>query len=350
MTDEISEDDKLGKIKEALKAIQTGIKKIGIVKIALLIVLLLVVGWFLNLPKSGSLNLTVSELDGTNKVEGVYVTLKWPDGQELGDAFSGSTDAKGEVSFTNVPTERDLNIELDASQAVGRFESSSESVKLKSGQTQTKKIYLAKDLKLTLAQSTITGTASESCIKDATATVSNGGDSDAQVTFIGEGDLANAITTSSSQLITVSPGASENATISIDVSKTGKKKTQTITGDARIKGTQQTIGITLAVTEAPKITITPDSLTCSGVNAVCPKIITIKNTGQTTLTNLKIELSQGLDEAIDSGHIDTYFTTNSIAPDGEAKFGVKLLSSTPKIGVITVKADCFLKQINVQTG
>ena len=201
---------------------------------------------------------------------------------------------------------------------------------------------------MALSPSTLTGAVSETCVKEASITVTNTGSNSIDAIFVGADNLQNAV---SSIPLTILPGSSENVTVFIDVSKSGKKKGQVLTGEMRIKGMNKKVSLNLQVGEPPDVSVSPDSLLCAANRPLCQQIVTIENNGATTLNNLKVEPSSTVESVLENNDVVRYYSTNSIAPGGEAKFGVGLIgASSPTIGVITVKADCFTRQIDVQVG
>lgn len=344
MAEEI-EEDKFAKVKEALKPLTDSVNRIGLAKIILFVIIIAVGWWFITLPKPGTLFITVTELDGTQPIEGALVSLQWPDGNLLGDAFSTITDSSGVASFTNVPSGRDLTIVVEGT---GEFESARSNVILASEESKSEVVKLPHIGDVRLSPSTLTGAVSETCIKEARITVTNNGANPVEAVFVGSGALETAI---SSIPITVLPGSSENASVFIDVAKTGKKKAQVLTGEIRLKGMNKKVNVNLQVGEAPKIDVSPASLSCAAGRPSCQQIVTIANNGASTLNNLKVEPSATVATVLENSDVERYYTTDSISPGGEAKFGTTIISTTaPIIGVVTVKADCFIKQIDVQVG
>ncbi len=344
MADDI-EEEKYSKIKEMLAPVTNVIKKIGLAKIILLIIAIGLALWFISLPKPGNLLLKVIEMDGTQGVDAALVSLQWPDGRIIGDVFTSVTDSSGVVSFSNVPTGKEIVIVVEGS---GLYSSTRQSLTLSSGESKSKEIELPKNSgTLAIAPTLLSSDVSETCVKEAILTVTNNGENEVEVEFVGSESLKPAI---SSDSITVYPQTSENLTISIDISKTGKKKGTKLTGDVRIKGYEKKTRLDLQVSEAPKIDVTPVSLSCPAAQGECQKIVTVKNNGLTTLNNLKIEPSSTVASVLQNGDVERYYQRDSIAPGEEAKFGVILTPNAPTIGVITVKADCFARQIDVEAG
>lgn len=344
MAEEI-EEDKLSKVKEIFKPLTDIVNKIGLAKIILFIIVIAIGFWFVNLPKPGTLFVKVSALDANQPIEGALISLQWPDGNLLGDAFTTITDSSGLASFTNVPTEKDIVISIEGT---GEFRSNSVETKLSSGASKNEDVFLARSVSVTLEPRTLSGSVSETCIKEAKITVTNTGDSNLDAIFIGAGGLKDAI---SSEPVTVYPGSSENVTIYIDVSKTRKRKGETVNGQARLKTTDKAVTFNLQVSEPPKIDVTPSTLSCASSRPVCAQIVTVKNTGTSTLSNLQIEPSASVVNVLENGDVERYYTTDTIAPGEEKKFGTRLIgTSAATIGVITVRADCFVRQIDVQTG
>ncbi len=338
------ESDHGSKISELLEPLVEAVKKIGLAKIILAVILIALAMWFISLPKPGALSITVSELDGTQPIEGALVSLQWPDGQLIGDAFTSVTDSSGLVSFTNVPTQRNIMVSVEAT---GQFDLSVQDITLQSGEGKTQVVKLAKTSKLTLSPASLTGAVSEACVKEASVIVTNNGDSNIDAVFVGDGALQNAV---SSDAKTVTGGSSQNLTVLLDVSKSGKKKGQVLTGEMRVKGTNKKINLNLQVSEPPKIDVSPSSITCPAGRTLCAQIVTVKNNGDTTLTGLKIQAASTITSVLENSDVERYYLTDSIPPGGEAKFGVRITPSTPTIGVITITADCYSRQIDVQAG
>ncbi len=342
MPEETSDEGK-SQITEVGGTIAEAIKRIGIARIILAIIIIGIAWWFYSLPKPGELYISVKELDSTSAIEGVTVSLTWQDGQLLGDNFAYTTDSTGVVSFQNVPTERELIIETDASSTGLNYEVNRQRVTLKSGEAKQVEVQLAKSTNLAFSPNKLTGSVSEKCVRETTITVTNNGGDPTDVQFTGTGALADAV---SSNAINVFPGSSENATVFIDVSKTGKRKGDDLNGGLRARGTSRSVIVELDVSEPPRVTLEPESLRCPAGRESCQFIVSVKNTGGTTLYNLKAEPTPDIEQFV---AIQPYYSTNAVAPGEEAKFGVTITPSSPAIGVITVKADCFSKQIDVQT-
>ncbi len=343
---EESEENQLSEKLPFLKPVFETVKKIGLAKIILLAIVVVSVWWFYNLPKPGALFVTVTELDSNQQIAGTLVSLEWPDGNLLGDAFTQVTDETGVASFTNVPTQRELVINTDPGQ--GNFAPTRVEVKLENGGSKSEKISIARTATgIELAPLTLTGTVSETCVKQSIVTITNNGQDSLEAALIGSGALQTVI---SSQPTTILPGSSENLSIYIDVSKTGKKKGESLTGELRLKGMNKKVSLNLKIVEPPKVEITPSSLLCPAGKQLCQQIVTIKNSGANTLNNLVVEPSAEIASVLENGDVVRYYNTDVISAGGKANFGVSITPSSPVIGVITVKADCFEEQITVQAG
>lgn len=339
------EDDKLSKVKEAFKPLTDAVNKIGVAKIILFLLVVGIGAWFTSLPKPGSLFVTVTELDSTTEIQGALVSLQWADGQLIGDAFSTVTDSSGVASFTNVPTQQDITIVVEGT---GEYDSGRLTVKLASNDNKNEVVKLARVGQVALSPAALSGQVSETCVKEAKVTVTNSDQNAVEAIFIGSGDLQTAV---SSTPVTVSPGSSENVSIFIDVSKTPKRKGQVLSGEIHIKGMNKKININLQVSEPPKVDVSPSSLSCGANRPLCTQMVTVKNNGDYTLNNLKVEASSTVASVLENSDVERYYLRDYVAPGEEAKFGARLIgSSNPTIGVITVKADCFVKQIDVQVG
>ncbi len=338
------EEEHGSKLKELLEPISEAVKKIGLAKILLAIILVALALWFFSLPKPANLLVTVSELDANQPIEGALVSLQWQDGQLIGDAFTSVTDGSGVVSFSNVPSARSLTIVVEGT---GKYDSSRVDTTLQSGEGRSEPVKLAKTSNVNLSPNSLTGAVSETCVKETTVTISNQGDSNIDAIFVGDGVLQNAV---SSEPKTVFGGSTENATVLLDVSKTRKREGETLTGSIRLKGLNKKININLVVSGPPKVDVTPSSITCPANRPLCLQVVTVKNNGDTTLNNLKVEPASTITAVLENGDVERYYQSDSIPPGGEAKFGVRITPSTPTIGVITIRADCFSRQIDVQAG
>ncbi len=342
MPEEI-EEDKFGKIGES-------IHKIGIAKIILLLLIAAAVFWYVNLPKNGSVSILITELDSDKRVSGAIVSIEDSNGQILQstgtDSYQSLTDDTGRVSFANVPANRALTISIDTSAATGNYEPTSDlDIQLESEENLDQIVRLEKRTKLSLSPELISSQVTPTCVKQQSITVKNDGDDLEEVELVGSGGLQNAFTFTP---VTVAPGSSENTTLTIDMTKANASST--VNGKIRIKGTNKGVTVRFTTIPAFQVVVSPSSLNCAAGKNVCPSIVTIQNNGKSSLTNLKVEPSESIVGAIDGGEIEKYYTADDVPPDAEAKFGVKLVSTTQAIGVITIKGDCFSKQVNVQTG
>ncbi|MBI4406681.1 hypothetical protein HY571_02090 [Candidatus Micrarchaeota archaeon] len=338
------EEDKFSRVRSVFKPLTDAVNKIGLARIILFIIVLGVAWWFVSLPKPGNLLVTVTELDGTQRVAGALVSLQWPDGRIIGDAFTTVTDSSGVASFTNVPTEKELAIVIEG---IGEYSSTHIETRLASGQSRSEEAQLPKNIRATLSPGSIAGSVSETCVKQSLVTITNNGEGELQGIFIGEGSLQTAV---SSEPTTIFPGTSENVSVFIDVSKTNKRKGERLTGEIRLKGTRKSTRLNFQVGEAPRVDVNPASLSCQLNRGECQQIVTIKNSGDSSLSNLRISVSPSIVSILQDGDVERFYTSDSIAPGAEAKFGVRIIAASTAIGVISVTADCFSRQIDVQTG
>ncbi len=342
MVEEFEEDK--SRLHVVFKPLIEVISKIGLAKIMLFVIVLGVAWWFVSLPKPGNLLVTVTELDGTQRIAGALVSLQWPDGRIIGDAFTTITDSSGVASFTNAPTEKELSIVIDG---IGEYASTRVDTKLASAESRSEEAQLPKNMRVSLSPATITGSVSETCVKTSAITVTNNGESEVEAVFVGDGSLQTAVTT---EPTTVFPGTSENVSVFIDVSKTNKRKGERLTGEIRLKGTKKNTRLNFQVGEAPRVDVNPSSLSCPISRGECQQIVTIKNNGDSSLNNLRISVSPSIASILQDGDVERFYPSDSIPPGEEAKFGARIIASSTAIGVISVTADCFSRQIDVQTG
>ena len=310
------------------------IQKIGIAPIALIIIAILIYVAFTALPKSGNLTIHAIPYDDTAGISDAVVTVL-VDGAR--NPYTQDTDASGYAEFKNIPTGKELSIEIDAG---SEYKIASTSEKLENGETKDVTIQVSKQIPATFKQPTITGSITETCVKPVNVEIENKGEDAIEITLAGSGDLQDVKT--EPQVI----GAGQSATITaqIDASKTGKKKNAQIKGDIRIKGTDTHATVTFKVDESPKIEVTPTSISCS-IGKVCQQIVTIKNTGTSSIDNYQVLLSESITSSVQKQDFDT---VNSIPPGAETKFGITINAVTDTIGVISINADCYSKKLDVK--
>jgi len=197
MDDEIEES----KAQEILSTASTKLKSVGIAKIAVLLLIIIVAWWYFSQPQPGNLTVTVSSIDDATPVQDAIVSLTGANG-EIINGFTAITASDGVVSFARVPA-GPTTIEVSAP----GFEVERMPLTLQSGASDSVEVKVARDVSLTLAPTSIRGTATETCVKEAQVMVSNEGGDAVEASFVGSGELANAI---SSNTVTISPGDSQN--------------------------------------------------------------------------------------------------------------------------------------------
>lgn len=337
MTDEIEG----GPLTRIITPISTALNRVGIAKIAAAIIVILVIGWYFSLPQPGALTVRVSGLDEGGGVQDAIVSLLTPSGESLGAQFTAITDSSGVVSFTNVPS-GEIAIQTSAPD----YEPVTTIIILESRESKTEEVKLGRDVALSLSPVTLRVSASETCVKEISISAENQGENSVDASLVANAPLASAI---QSQTVTISPGATQNVTGLLDVSKTGLKKGSTTNTALRVSGTNERVNLELRVVDNPRVDVEPEHITCAA-DRQCQQIVTITNRGQTTLDNLRVEPSEGITNVLQGGDVERFYTSTSISPGAEAKFAVRIDASTSALGVITIKADCFEKQIDVKAG
>ncbi len=337
MDDEIEES----KAQEIVSTASAKLKSIGIAKIAVLVLIIIAAGWYFSQPQPGNLTITVNTIDDSTPVQDAIVSLTAANGEVI-NGFTAITASDGVVSFARVPAGQ-MTIEVSAP----GFEVERMPATLTSGSSDNVEVKVARDVSLTLSPASIRGTATETCVKETQVMVSNEGGDAVETSFIGSGELANAV---SSNTVTVSPGDSQNVTLTIDVSRSGVNRGDTLSGDARVRGTKKKVSINLRIAEALRVDVQPSSIICPA-DRQCQQIVTVTNRGTSSLENLKIEPTPDLARVLEDGEVQRFYSSTSVAPGSEAKFAVRIDSTRGQaIGVISVKADCFEKQVDVRAG
>lgn len=329
----------LERIKPIVEKAAEAVKKFGVKKfIAILALLLIAYLYLFVIPKSGSLEIQVVELDNEGAgIEGAEVVVL-ADGSAVG---TGGTDADGYVRLGGIPSMRDLTVNVEA---VGKFGRASKNVKLESGEAMNLKLAAPLKRDLEIAGAIPATVLAPKCSKTFTVEVRNTGAQEEAVEFVGDG--LSGFTFSSEQK-TVPPGGSEQISFTIGTGETAKGAT----GYARIKFTDLKVRLSLTGGEAPKLEVSPSEVRCSQV--VCNQIITIKNNGKSTVTDIEASTrgAPALTDKIRFEGITAPTVAKALPPGGEAKFalvieGVDVGSYT---AFVDVDATCFSKSIGVRS-
>lgn len=318
-----------------LEAIKSTFGKIGIAPIAIAVLAVIIVIIITSLPKPGSLTIHVTPFDDTSGVADAIVTVLIENSKK---PLEEATDSTGAAEFKNLPSDKDLTIEVDAG---SEYKLTSVSEKLENSENKEVTIQVPRAIPAVFKQTSITGSISETCVKPVKLEVENKGEDAIELSLSGTGDLTHVKT----ETQVIGSQSSVEFIALIDASKTGKKKGSQIKGAIRIKGTNTKTDLDFKVDESVKIDVSPSSLNCA-VGKNCQQIVTVKNTGSTTLENYAVELSESLTSTVQKSDFDSL---QKIPPNGESKFGVTMNPTANIIGIITITGDCYSKKIDVKT-
>lgn len=230
-------------------AILDAVKKFGIGKILLILIVLVAALWFFVLaPKPGSVRVSLSEIDSNDKIENVQIDLTAGD-QKTVTKF---TDGSGSVRFDNVPPGTDVELYISPPSTHRLGSDAETSFQLKSAESKTISVTLvqAADIQVSAKQDSLAlGT---ECQTQMAVDVTNKGSQPFAVQLVGDGGLKGVV---ESEEKTIAAGGTQ--IIPVTLTAPAKKGTQS--GALRVKFTDQSDKFTLEATDPEQLRVNPSA-------------------------------------------------------------------------------------------
>ncbi len=328
-----------GGMGEKFAPLLEGIKKFGIGKLLLIIIILSAALWFFVLaPKPADLTVKVVEIDSGKPLENVEVDLRLPDGKIKSD-FTGPS---GRVTFEKAPSAVQLEITATPGRA---YEDGSDVATLKSGEPSDVTLTLSKraDLDITPEKQGIQLGAG--CTTSLPVLVKNNDKQAIDVELVGDGKLGALI-----QSTAVSMASGTEQKITVEVAAPAKKG-EKASGKIRAKYTNQGADFSIAATEPDDMKVSPSGYDGrEAPNTQVKQLFTITNDGREgEIRDLAASLTG--DAATFEG-IETTFADDQPIKPGEEKI-LTLSFTTPSadgkyVGVLLIKSACKNFQIPIE--
>ena len=331
--------------KKALTQIQAIIKKIGITKIIIALIIIAGIYYYLNLPQPGTLTINVLALDTGTPVNSAIVSLT-SNGVSVGTPGSETTSG-GTATFTGVPSDQNIQINVDGTPAYGTL---TDFITLTSGQTQTTTENLPLNYQLSFNPTTENLSATTTCVMNKNLTITNNQTTSVTFNLVGTDNLNGIIT---SQQTTIPPGQTTTIPYTIDFRKGAFSSGNLITGTIRPQGYNQGDALSINLIPPYQYQISPNQLSCSQ-GQTCTGYITIQNTGSTPITGLK-QPTYNLIPSTQGTPTPTITVTptsgSTIPPGGSASYYYSLQVQQGAVagGYVNFNGDCFEAQVLIQT-
>jgi hypothetical protein len=322
---------------ESLKA---AVEEIGVTKIAVaLVVLLAVVGFILFFPRAGSVVVTVSALDG-DALPGAEVTLSNSDGDVVATEYS---DDSGRVAFNVAPGDYSASIDAGAG-----FKPLTKSVSLASGGEASVAADVERVSSVSLAPQESPSFLPLSCEKKIVFELKNSGQSDEAAKLVADGGLKDVFSPPA-QPVAVPAGGSNFVEALFLVTKA--KPGDSLKGKVRVKGTRNGVDFAFVVDEAPKISVSPQSITGSAApGGMIQQKLVVSNAGSEP-----IEIPQE-SIRVEGDYANSYRWTyyeNRIEAGGKASWWLALVvpenAYGKLVGAIKIPLPCKTAAIDIDT-
>ncbi|MBI5036114.1 hypothetical protein HZC09_02110 [Candidatus Micrarchaeota archaeon] len=312
------------------------VKKFGIGKLLFLLMILAVAAWFFILsPKPGTVLVEVSETDG-GPLDGILVFLSIS-GEK--NPKEDVTSSDGTVVFKNVPSDRELSIDVETPDG---YESPRiDSFKLKS-KSETKLVTLSKKSSIEVSQVQPSVYLGTGCSTSVPVKVDNKGAEAAQVQFVGEGDLAGRVEGTA----TIPPLTFDN----IPVNVTAWYEKKDMSGNIRVKGTGNSVKLTVSVGEPVEADVSPSSISDNVKPGEQLKtLITVSNRGREgELRDLGVKVTGDIEQYTDASFTDIA----PLKPEEEkiltVVINVPSVGEGKLVGVIMISTSCKTYPVPVE--
>lgn len=331
---------------KAFTQLQAIVKKIGIAKIVIAVVIIAGIYYYLNLPQPGVLTVNVIALDTGTPVNNAIVSLT-SNGVSVGKPGSETTSG-GTATFTEVPSEQNIQINVDGTPSYGIL---TDFITLKSGQTQTTTENLPFNYQLSFNPTSESLSATPTCVMNKSLTITNNQTTSVTFKLVGSGSLNNLIT---SQQTTIPPSQTMTISYTLDFSKGSFSNGNSITGMIRPEGYNQGDSLTINFIPSYQFQVSPSQLSCSQ-GQTCTGYITIQNTGTNPITGLQPPTNPIVIPSTSNAPKPTIILTptggSTIPPGGSASYyySIQVQQGAVAGGYVNLDGDCFHAQVLIQT-
>jgi hypothetical protein len=333
----------LEKSKKAFSQLSAIIKKIGVAKIIIALIIIAVAYYVITLPQPGTLTVNVLALDSGVPVNNAIVSLT-SNGVSVGNPPSETT-SSGSAIFTGVPSDVNIQINVDGTPSYSVL---TDSITLQSGQSQSITENLPLNYQLSFNPSSENNlTATPTCVMNKSVSITNN-DNTSSVSFslTGDKDLQGLV---NSQKTTIPPGQTMSIPYTIDFNKGAFSSGGSASGNIRPYGFNNGDSLTFSFSSF-QFQVSPTEISCSS-GQTCTGYITIQNTGTNSITGLQAPTSNIITSGTPSSTITiTPISGNSIAPGKSASYYYSLTANVGSKagGSVNFNGDCFNAQVLIQ--
>lgn len=321
-------------------ALLDAVKKFGIGKVLLFVIILAAAAWFFVLaPKPGSVTVSLAEIDSNEKIENVQVDLT-PTGQKTVTKF---TTGSGSVRFENVPPGVSIDLSIDTPSTHRLSGDAETSFTLSSAESKTVPIELVRKAELQVQIDSDTLTLGTECKTTLPVTVKNDGDASFNVQLVGDGALKGLIETESKSV-------PAKGTATFDVAITAPAKKGSAKGAIRAQYTDASASFTINAGEPEQLRVGPASFSDRvEPGEAIKKQFTLENTGRSTeARDIKAELTGDFSQL---GATATFSDELALKPKEKKILTLELNApSNPgqSVGVLIVSSACQRLQVPLQ--
>lgn len=333
---EESEESFSDKASELFDGVSETVKKVGVGKILLSLVLLFVAYTLFSYYSSLSVfEVRVSEKDSSKSFSAETVLISYP-GLFSEESKYGFDEAEGLYKFSGVPSNRQVQVTVEQS----GYESLVEAVVPgEIGGAFSAQLAKNTPVRLDAVDSLAGVSMGASCNRFFTVVAKNEADYDAEGVSLAGDDLPGFYFVGDPA--TISSNGSVSLQFSLSTKNAEKGETS---GRVRVKGTSRGLDVSLVIGENPRMDVSPEDIRQSS-ERLEPVQVIIRNTGETDLSNIKISPPGDL-VSIPPFSAEDNASLRSRKPDAEFKFWVTPTAKGQ--GFITVSADCIpTKQIGL---
>ncbi|MFQ5406723.1 MAG: hypothetical protein ACE5DI_06225 [Candidatus Micrarchaeia archaeon] len=306
------------------------VKRFGVGKIIAILLLLLIVYAFFELPKPVNVEVRVVARDFGEPVVGVSGTAFFSDFFGSKTVTGVETDL-GVLKFKGIPTKTDVRFSFRA----GGFKDASKTFTFKSAGSRSEE--LARKTDLVFSSNPASSSIGQRCSMNLFAEVSNPSEEDLEAELVSDFGGFTAL----SGRVTVP--ARDKVVYNFSISSHSAQKGDELSGEVRVKGTAESFDLSFVVSESPRIDFQSDIRFTEREPKV---VVTISNRGDSEVFNVKVVPQESA-----KGKVNILpFVGRSLKKGSDLKVLIENtgFSSESDKGLIDVYADCVpRRQIEV---
>ncbi|MFH0836457.1 MAG: hypothetical protein V1834_04825 [Candidatus Micrarchaeota archaeon] len=204
--------------------------------------------WFVsNKADPASLVLTFVSLDSFEPVNSVHVEVF----DDAGRLFASEWTQGQTIVLTELPSGKTLRVVAEAG---NNFKTQSVFIDLASGEHAVRQIELASSRSVSLSKGTLPSSIGRGCVVSFNVKTVNQGSEKTVVELVPEGDLQGMVFASKVEV----PAGSE-VSIPVELSLDSDYREDSLSGSLRVRGLQERVSVSLAVSDASRISVTPSA-------------------------------------------------------------------------------------------